>query len=179
MGQKTVMANAMLGRSRLRPPAMEELLGSRVLATAIAGPRRSAVRWLAWEPSRISAIGHLASKLSTLSPRSSAFAAAHVNDSGKSCDIAYYEAAHKWEGDGWSTVFSHGSSYCCPATSQRPLSNCHWVGKGDCADNTCSASEVTLLVDNRGDSYSGCNCEEAFSLLCQMTFFIYLFIYLS
>ncbi|KAM7216064.1 hypothetical protein V8F06_008537 [Rhypophila decipiens] len=31
------------------------------------------------------------------------------------------------------------------------LKNCHWVGRGDCADNTCSPSEVTVKRSTAGD----------------------------
>lgn len=40
--------------------------------------------------------------------------------------------------------------YCCKG-KKAPLERCHWVGQGDCADNTCSDTETTLLVDHRGD----------------------------
>ncbi|RDW83598.1 glycoside hydrolase family 18 protein [Aspergillus mulundensis] len=89
-----------------------------------------------------------------------------TSGNGKSCDDGDEEVAHKWEGNSMSTVLSHGSSYCCPKADKMPLENCHWVGKGDCADNTCSASEVTLLTDNRGDSYSGCNWGRKKALCC-------------
>ncbi|TID00248.1 Mutanase [Colletotrichum higginsianum] len=39
--------------------------------------------------------------------------------------------------------------YCCK-NSPPPLSNCHWVGQGDCADNNCNNKEVTLLLDSVG-----------------------------
>ncbi|KAL3429986.1 hypothetical protein BDV09DRAFT_31381 [Aspergillus tetrazonus] len=89
-----------------------------------------------------------------------------TSGNGKRCDDGDEEIAHKWDGNSWSTVASHGSSYCCPKADKMPLENCHWVGKGDCADNTCSATEVTLLTDNRGDSYSGCIWGRKKALCC-------------
>lgn len=66
-----------------------------------------------------------------------------------------------WDKTGWGTVFKHGNEYCCPKNEPPPLLDCRWVGQGDCADNTCGASEVTLLTDERGDSYGGCSCKSS------------------
>ncbi|KAK3681407.1 glycosyl hydrolase family 71-domain-containing protein [Podospora appendiculata] len=38
-----------------------------------------------------------------------------------------------------------------------PLSNCHWVGQGDCADNTCNAAEVVLARSPYEGDSSSCN----------------------
>ncbi|KAK2007854.1 hypothetical protein LZ32DRAFT_34490 [Colletotrichum eremochloae] len=62
-------------------------------------------------------------------------------------------------------LFKYMSHYCCK-TSQPPLRNCHWVGKGDCADNTCSANEVTLRTDSLGDSRLDCLWGRKKALCC-------------
>lgn len=66
--------------------------------------------------------------------------------------------AYAWDKSWGGTVFNHGNSYCCPATRPPPYKDCHWVGQGDCADNTCDKTEVTLETDTRGDTYGSCGC---------------------
>ncbi|CAI7654398.1 unnamed protein product [Penicillium viridicatum] len=63
------------------------------------------------------------------------------------------------------TIFRHSMHYCCK-TSPAPLTDCHWVGKGDCADNRCSSSEVTLATNGQGDSISSCNWGRKKALCC-------------
>ncbi|KAK2026961.1 hypothetical protein LX32DRAFT_723107 [Colletotrichum zoysiae] len=63
------------------------------------------------------------------------------------------------------SLFKYMSHYCCK-TSQPPLRDCHWVGKGDCADNTCSANEVTLRTDSLGDSLLDCLWGRKKALCC-------------
>lgn len=63
------------------------------------------------------------------------------------------------------SVFKYMSRYCCK-TSEPPLKNCHWVGQGDCADNTCSALEVTLRIDQLGDNRFGCLWSRKKALCC-------------
>ncbi|CAG8150355.1 unnamed protein product [Penicillium salamii] len=58
-----------------------------------------------------------------------------------------------------------GQHYCC-RDKPVPLSNCHWIGKGDCADNTCNDSEVMLITDNKGGGGSGCNWGRSKALCC-------------
>ncbi|QSZ31930.1 hypothetical protein DSL72_001499 [Monilinia vaccinii-corymbosi] len=62
------------------------------------------------------------------------------------------------------------SSICDNKTKQKdkppPLLDCRWVGKGDCADNTYGGSEVTLLTDEREDTYGGCSWGRKKSLCC-------------
>lgn len=50
--------------------------------------------------------------------------------------------------------------YCCKAKI-KPFDNCHWVGQGDCAENTCDNKETTLATDVNGNNYGGkvCNCK--------------------
>lgn len=65
--------------------------------------------------------------------------------------------------------------YCCKLNGlPTPLRNCHWVGQGGCADNTCSDTEVTLETDNVGDNgLTACWCQyHPFSLALD-TDFIY------
>lgn len=62
-------------------------------------------------------------------------------------------------------MFKYMSRYCCK-TSEPPLKNCHWVGQGDCADNTCSAVEVTLRTDQLGDNRFGCLWSRKKALCC-------------
>lgn len=66
---------------------------------------------------------------------------------------------------GSCTIFNSGQHYCCQ-DDQKPLDNCHWVGQGDCAENTCNSKEVTLTVNSQGDSYSSCNWNRNKALCC-------------
>lgn len=43
-------------------------------------------------------------------------------------------------------------NFCCPYDFQ----NCHWVGKGTCDDNECSATDVEVALDSMGDTGSLC-----------------------
>lgn len=85
---------------------------------------------------------------------------------GSSCKSDQQKLAYIWDNTGWGTVFKHGNEFCCPKNDPPPLLDCRWVGKGDCADNTCGGSEVTLLTDERGDSYSGCAWGRKRALCC-------------
>ncbi|KAK2766602.1 hypothetical protein FQN53_006662 [Emmonsiellopsis sp. PD_33] len=69
---------------------------------------------------------------------------------GSSCKDDEESIAYMWDRTGWGTVFKHGNHYCCKKSEPIPYKDCHWVGTGDCADNTCSDSEVTLEVSDRG-----------------------------
>ncbi|KAI0863675.1 hypothetical protein F4860DRAFT_521760 [Xylaria cubensis] len=86
------------------------------------------------------------------------------------CNNDEQKLAYAWDHNGWGSVFSHGNEYCCPKYKPAPLRNCHWVGKGDCADNTCAKNEITLDSDVYGDSYTGCSCKwnRQKSLCCEM-----------
>ena len=42
--------------------------------------------------------------------------------------------------------------FCCPYKFE----NCHWVGKGTCDDNECSATDVQVGLDPTGDTGSSC-----------------------
>ncbi|KAJ6111424.1 hypothetical protein N7523_007485 [Penicillium sp. IBT 18751x] len=76
---------------------------------------------------------------------------------GSTCKDDEESVAYQWDRTGWGTTFKHGNHYCCLKSEPIPLKNCHWVGKGDCADNTWNAEEVTLATDNMGDTYTGCS----------------------
>ncbi|UKZ93576.1 uncharacterized protein TrAFT101_008486 [Trichoderma asperellum] len=88
------------------------------------------------------------------------------NGVGSSCKSDQQKIAYMWDKTGWGTVFKHGNEFCCPKDDPPPLLDCRWVGKGDCADNTCSGSEVTLLTDGRGDSKHGCSWGRKRALCC-------------
>lgn len=79
--------------------------------------------------------------------------------SGDDCGSDEEEVAYAYDRWGWGSIFCNGYRYCCKKSKPIPFSKCHWVGQGDCADNTCSKSEVTLWTNERGDSYTGCNCK--------------------
>jgi hypothetical protein len=66
---------------------------------------------------------------------------------------------------GWCVTWNGPQHYCCKSDPV-PLLNCHWVGKGDCADNTCNDAEVTLATDNQGGSWTGCNWWRKKALCC-------------
>lgn len=85
---------------------------------------------------------------------------------GSTCKPDQQKLAYIWDKTGWGTVFKHGNEFCCPKSDPPPLLDCRWVGKGDCADNTCSGSEITLMTDERGDEYSGCAWGRKRSLCC-------------
>ncbi|KAG5951737.1 hypothetical protein E4U53_002386 [Claviceps sorghi] len=85
---------------------------------------------------------------------------------GSSCKSDQQKIAYMWDKTGWGTIFKHGNEFCCPKNDPPPLLDCRWVGKGDCADNTCGGSEVTLLTDERGDSYGGCSWGRKRALCC-------------
>ncbi|KAK2590532.1 hypothetical protein QQS21_011782 [Conoideocrella luteorostrata] len=59
-----------------------------------------------------------------------------------------------------------GQSYCCKRDKPMPVSNCHWVGQGDCADNTCAKTEITLTTSSKGGNYRSCNWYREKSLCC-------------
>ncbi|GIJ85609.1 hypothetical protein Asppvi_004468 [Aspergillus pseudoviridinutans] len=54
--------------------------------------------------------------------------------------------------------------YCCPSPAK--FTNCHWVGKGDCADNTCDDNDIQLMVNSYGDSKSSCHWGRQKALCC-------------
>ena len=57
-----------------------------------------------------------------------------------------------------SRTYSYGffqrctQNFCCPYDFQ----GCHWVGKGTCDDNECSATDVEVGLDSTGDTGSQC-----------------------
>ncbi|KAI1840789.1 hypothetical protein JX266_012996 [Neoarthrinium moseri] len=89
-----------------------------------------------------------------------------TDGNGNTCGSDQQKLAYMWNHNGWATTFSHGSEYCCPKDQPAPLLDCRWVGTGDCADNTCGGSEITLLTDDQGDSWAGCSWYRKKSLCC-------------
>lgn len=84
------------------------------------------------------------------------------------CNDDEEDVAYAWNRWGSATIFCHGYHYCCKKNRPIPLNDCHWVGKGDCADNTCAKSEVVLWTDNFGgtDGSGACNWWRKKSLCC-------------
>ncbi|EEQ34605.1 symbiotic chitinase [Microsporum canis CBS 113480] len=61
-------------------------------------------------------------------------------------------------------------AYCCPATRPPPYKDCHWVGQGDCADNTCDKTEKFTLTILGGRKKSLCckpNLDEFTTFTCE------------
>ncbi|KAH6634677.1 glycoside hydrolase superfamily [Chaetomium sp. MPI-SDFR-AT-0129] len=90
-----------------------------------------------------------------------------TNSCGSNCNSDEGSVAYAYDQPGWgANVFCNGFHYCCKKDRPIPLRNCHWVGQGDCADNTCAKSEITLWTNDRGDSYSGCAWYRKKALCC-------------
>ncbi|RSL80462.1 hypothetical protein CEP51_006553 [Fusarium floridanum] len=62
--------------------------------------------------------------------------------------------------------FWSGGQYCCPKSKPAPLLNCHWVGQGDCAENTCADSDIQLERDRYGGSWAACHWGRRKALCC-------------
>lgn len=155
----TVMDNAMLVRSRLPPLAGVVHQESQVPENVAAEEKLSAVRWAA---SMICLVIVTGARECKPGPRDSSLcdtSSSRSTYSGSTCTDDEESVTYQWSRSKWGTVFKHGNHYCCPKSQPIPLQNCHWVGKGDCADNTCNAEEVTLTTDNQGDTYYGCACK--------------------
>ncbi|PYI36201.1 hypothetical protein BP00DRAFT_453217 [Aspergillus indologenus CBS 114.80] len=67
-------------------------------------------------------------------------------------------------------AFNYGESgpqnrdYCCAKPAK--FTNCHWVGKGDCKDNTCDDNDIQLMRNSYGDSKHSCNWMRKKALCC-------------
>ncbi|KAK4442801.1 glycoside hydrolase [Podospora aff. communis PSN243] len=59
-------------------------------------------------------------------------------------------------------------TYCCTKSRPIPYKSCHWVGKGDCADNNCARDEIPIELSGRGDSYYFCNWSRKKTLCCHL-----------
>ncbi|KFA48851.1 hypothetical protein S40293_01490, partial [Stachybotrys chartarum IBT 40293] len=81
---------------------------------------------------------------------------------GGDCDDDEIDVAYATNLHDRCTIMSHGMHYCC-RTRIAPFEDCHWVGSGDCADNTCADDEITLRRHSQGGSAWGCNCESMLS----------------
>lgn len=43
--------------------------------------------------------------------------------------------------------------YCCKTDVEvMPFSDCHWIGQGDCAQNRCDESDITVATDPIGNN---------------------------
>ncbi|KAH7317114.1 symbiotic chitinase [Stachybotrys elegans] len=84
------------------------------------------------------------------------------------CKSDEQEVAYAWDRGGYATIFCNGYRYCCKKDRPMPLQQCHWVGKGDCAQNSCAQTEVTLYTNNFGDTDGSraCNWWRHKSLCC-------------
>ncbi|EQB54827.1 mutanase [Colletotrichum gloeosporioides Cg-14] len=81
------------------------------------------------------------------------------------CTSDETEIARASELEGKCGLGTINNRYCCKGDPP-PLSNCHWVGQGDCADNTCNNKEVTLILDRGGLDGTLCNWWRKKSLCC-------------
>lgn len=78
--------------------------------------------------------------------------------SGNACGVDEQEISTAWRATQMCYDTQGPQKYCC-ATYKPPLTNCHWVGQGDCADNTCNNAEVVLLTNPYGDNGNACACK--------------------
>lgn len=85
--------------------------------------------------------------------------------SGGDCDDDEIDVAYASNLNDDCTILKNGMHYCCK-TRVAPFNDCHWVGKGDCADNTCEDDEITLRTHDQGDSFWGCNWKRKKALCC-------------
>jgi hypothetical protein len=73
------------------------------------------------------------------------------------------------QGSPFSPPSSGYRKFCCPKPV--PFSNCHWVGKGDCGDNTCTKDgkddgSIEVMTDRFGDGTSTCRWSRNKALCC-------------
>ncbi|KAK1771446.1 glycosyl hydrolases family 18-domain-containing protein [Phialemonium atrogriseum] len=88
------------------------------------------------------------------------------SDCGDKCKYGELDIASTIDLDGKCNSKHNGRHYCCKGID-KPLTNCHWVGQGDCADNTCNAKEVTLARDSIGDNkWNACLWRRKKDLCC-------------
>ncbi|KAF9876816.1 symbiotic chitinase [Colletotrichum karsti] len=87
---------------------------------------------------------------------------------GEECKSGEQDVAYAADLEGKCRPWSYGNHYCCK-TDFKPFNECHWVGKGDCADNTCAGNEVTLATNPQGDSWVSCSWWRKKSLCCSPT----------
>ncbi|KAF2009039.1 glycoside hydrolase family 18 protein [Aaosphaeria arxii CBS 175.79] len=64
-------------------------------------------------------------------------------------------------------AFSINNSHKCVKELPPLRHTCRWVGKGDCAKNTCDRGEVTLATDRFGDNDDSCNWWRSKALCCK------------
>ncbi|RGP77398.1 glycosyl hydrolase family 71 [Fusarium longipes] len=86
---------------------------------------------------------------------------------GGHCNKDENSLAYSTRFPGQCHLWSYGKHFCCPKSKPKPLKDCHWIGQGDCADNSCADHEVTLANDNYGEGQFGCNWGRRKTLCCQ------------
>ncbi len=94
------------------------------------------------------------------------------HNSGVTCPNANDEYAVRYDFDDESCMSPEGrvdkNRLCC-TRSFKPYKKetCHWVGKGDCAENRCDgAGDVTVDTHPFGDKQTKCKCESNMSQHC-------------
>jgi hypothetical protein len=74
------------------------------------------------------------------------------------------------QGSPFATPSTGYRKYCCPKPAA--FKNCHWNGKGDCGDNTCTNSKgeddgsIEVMTDRYGDGTSTCRWQRNRVLCC-------------
>ncbi|UZP44687.1 hypothetical protein NXS19_012499 [Fusarium pseudograminearum] len=65
------------------------------------------------------------------------------------------------------SILWFGTHLCCPKSKPEPLIDCHWVGQGDCAENSCANYEVTVGTEGYGGDKDSCAWGRRKALCCQ------------
>ncbi|WXC52158.1 hypothetical protein QX201_011817 [Fusarium graminearum] len=65
------------------------------------------------------------------------------------------------------SILWFGTHLCCPKSKPEPLIDCHWVGQGDCAKNSCANYEVTVGTEGYGGDKDSCAWGRRKALCCQ------------
>jgi hypothetical protein len=131
-------------------------------------------------PSRTVAIGHQDGMYSPRTPKTDIRLSDQLPSDNKPCQSDEVSIAHAFDINGecqeelpplkrrdgvqsglvpWAS--NDGQNYCCKK-SKKAFDRCNWIGKGDCAQNTCDRGEVTLATNDYGDSDVACNCAYKF-----------------
>ena len=82
----------------------------------------------------------------------------HLDHSGKQCNEDEVSVAQSKTFPGGCHIWNQNRQYCCPKSRPAPLQGCHWVGKGDCAENRCNPHEVTVGSCKYVKDQGTCNC---------------------
>src|ERR1700761_5187378 len=78
---------------------------------------------------------------------------------GGGCDsVNEVVVTSKYDPQIWSYNVGHSGpknrDFCCPKPQK--FNGCHWVGQGDCAQNSCDDNDIELMTDKYGDSSQSC-----------------------